>query len=168
MGILTCCNSYKRQKEDQQLLNQQEDRPALSQATHSRPPTASAHGNFGGIEEGEEVTRGSVITRQTDSLRRQQMPREVTPRLQRGQTPLEADAQSMQTNNSLAIGPVYSNSGTLNRASTVPPRLQINPVSTTDLLQEPDMRPAPPPYAVGRATSLSPNREHVHDGLYLV
>ena len=77
-------------------MNQQEDRPALSQATHSRPPAASGPGNFGGIEEGEEVTRGSVITRQTDSLRRQ-LPREVTPRLQRGQTPLEADAQSMQT-----------------------------------------------------------------------
>ena len=103
--------------------------------------------------------RASSVNRQTDSLKR--LARDVTPRLQ-----IPYDVQSVQSHVN-ALGD-FSHNGTLNRASTVPPQPpQIQHPSVVDLLHEPDLRPAPPPYL--GATSTSPiQSNHNHDGLYLV
>lgn len=85
------------------------------------------------------------------------LARDVTPRLQ---TPYDD-----QSGASSYVNPAGGDSinGTLNRASTVPPPQQQQPYG--DLLQEPDLRPAPPPY--GRPLSASPI--HGPDGMqYLV
>ena len=106
--------------------------------------------------EPERQRGASSVNQQIDSLKR--LARDVTPRLQ-----IPYDVQSVQSHVN-ALGD-FSHNGTLNRASTVPP--QIQHPSVIDLLQEPDLRPAPPPYL--GATSTSPiNINHNHDGLYLV
>ena len=83
------------------------------------------------------------------------LARDVTPRLQ---TPYDDQTrETPPTYVNIRAGGLSSNNGTLNRASTVPPQApqQLQTQGPyADLLQEPDLRPAPPPY--GRPLSASP------------